>query len=110
MRCRPTTTRIRSVILNKLHVIAGRHVRPRRGHFAFDGEHRQHPLTPVGVDVLPVQRPSALEAVGENDRHIRDRGPYTATLVACAPLVREVLAELGSRAFGTAAESAIAST
>ena len=98
------------IVLNKDHVITGRHARPRRGHFALNREHRQDPLTSICVDVLPVQWPGALEAIGEDDRHIRDRRAYTPTLVACAPLVREVVAELGSRAFGTAAESAIAST
>lgn len=51
-------------------------VRPHAGplprDFALDGQEREQVLAAVGVDVLPVQRVSAAEAVGQQDRHIFD--------------------------------------
>lgn len=83
---------------------------PRASHLALDAQQAEQPLASIGVDVLPVQRARALETVGEQDRHIVDRWAYAAALLGAAPLVREVVAEVASRAFGIAALSLIAST
>jgi hypothetical protein len=76
---------------------------PRARHFALDFQQTEQALATVGIDVFPVQRTGALEAVGQQDRHIVNRWSYTGTLLRPTPLVREVVAEAASRAFGIAA-------
>ena len=99
-----------SALIDEHDVVIRSKARPRLCDLALDAQQAEQPLASVGIDVLPVQRAGALEAVGQQDRHILNRWAYAAALLGPAPLVREVVAEAASRAFGIAALSDIAST
>jgi hypothetical protein len=99
----------RSVIIDQDHVIVRAHARPGLRHFTLDAEPLQQAFASVGIDVLPIEgRPA--EAIGQQNRHIFAWRRYAAAPVGPTPLVREVVSELASTAFGTAALAACAST
>jgi hypothetical protein len=57
------------------HVVIRPKARPRVRDLALDAQHAEEPLAAISVDVLPVQRAGALEAIGEQNRHIVDGRP-----------------------------------
>ena len=99
-----------SVVVDQHHGVIRAESHPCLGNLALDGEHAQNSLATISVNIVPVEWAGPFESVSQEDRHILDWGSYTCPLVGPAPLVREIVAELATRAFGTAAESAIAST
>jgi hypothetical protein len=99
-----------SLLIDEDDVIVRSKAGPRLRDLTLDAQEAEKPLASVGVDVLPVQRTGPLEPIGEQDRDIVDRWAYATALLGPTPLVREVVAELASRAFGIAALSLIAST